>query len=300
MGSIYWALASFVLTWERFRAKWQAGFPQRPLEIVRQLNMQRRTKILWLALASVWLAGGPSRALARSPRVATAIQRSHAGRKFRQLWQGLEAKGSPFPVLRQLERAYGTAGRHYHTLEHVSECLARLETLPVAARQKKLLALALWFHDAVYLPGAKDNERRSARLAARTAGAMGLSPTEGRHIASLIKTTAHDGKARTKAERTIADLDLAILASDGKRFARYEKAVRREYAAFSDQRYTAGRAAFVAELLQRKQIFATPLFQKRLEKRARKNLEQSLSRLQAPDPAKGEAQTQPAQTGRTP
>jgi predicted metal-dependent HD superfamily phosphohydrolase len=50
--------------------------------------------------------------------------------------------------------------------------------------------LALWFHDAVYVPGAVDNEQCSADLFSQW-GRTGFSPTLVEKICSLILITSH-------------------------------------------------------------------------------------------------------------
>ena len=58
-------------------------------------------------------------------------------------------------VYRSLADHYAEPGRHYHTLSHISHCLAQValatELLPTADSIK----LALWFHDVIWHPGAR-------------------------------------------------------------------------------------------------------------------------------------------------
>ena len=72
-----------------------------------------------------------------------------------------------------LLNAYGEPQRHYHTQQHLGECLALADTFKDEAERLDEIELALWFHDAVYDVRAHDNEARSAQwslTALRAAG----------------------------------------------------------------------------------------------------------------------------------
>ena len=55
--------------------------------------------------------------------------------------------------------------RTTNTLAHVAHCLDELKAARSEARDAATVELALWMHDAVYDPRAKDNEEKSAGLA---------------------------------------------------------------------------------------------------------------------------------------
>ena len=61
----------------------------------------------------------------------------------------------------------------------------------------------------------------------------------------------------------------------------YEREVRQEYAFVSDAAFRAGRAAILETMLTRAQIYTTPWFQNRYERRARHNLARSIATLRA-------------------
>src|SRR5262245_25290518 len=75
----------------------------------------------------------------------------------------------PAPLWREVDAAYATPGRAYHTIAHVREVLRRCEDVAALGgpgwQHPDEVLLAALFHDAVYVPGAKDNEARSAELA---------------------------------------------------------------------------------------------------------------------------------------
>ena len=76
-------------------------------------------------------------------------------------WSALGASAPP-PVLAELLQSYSEPQRHYHTLQHLGEAMGLLQPALGLAAHPGEVALALWFHDAVYETQAKDNEARSA------------------------------------------------------------------------------------------------------------------------------------------
>lgn len=62
---------------------------------------------------------------------------------------------------RMLEALYSEPHRAYHNLTHVGACMDVWERMP---GRHPIVKLALFFHDAVYVPGDKRNEELSAGL----------------------------------------------------------------------------------------------------------------------------------------
>jgi predicted metal-dependent HD superfamily phosphohydrolase len=75
---------------------------------------------------------------------------------------GRWTEGCAPEVFAGAREAYASAGRFHHTWGHVLDCVEKLSSFPDSGRA---VFLALLFHDAVYVPGRKDNEARSAALA---------------------------------------------------------------------------------------------------------------------------------------
>jgi len=196
------------------------------------------------------------------------------------------AQGDPLAVFAALDRRYREPHRHYHTWEHIGECLDVLGWARPLAQDPAAVEMALWFHDAVYEPRGVDNEERSACLAREAAGAMGLSEELGRRVAALIQDTriGSPGAASRGADsRLITDVDLSILGRPRGRYRRYEAAIRREYARVPLEEFRRRRGELLGDLLSRPRLYATELFRDRYEARARENLRWSLGRLGFPD-----------------
>ena len=196
----------------------------------------------------------------------------------------------PLPDRRDIEEqliAEYSTGRGYHDLRHLTEVLARLDELGQSGDAE--LVLAAWFHDAVYDQSAGDsagdsgsNEERSARLAETLLDGTGVDVAE---VARLVRLTEHhDGEPGDARGEALCDADLAILAAPPDRYREYTAGVRREYAAYSDADFRAGRLAVLEDLASREAIFLTAYAREHWEPAARENLAREISELSA-DPA---------------
>ena len=166
------------------------------------------------------------------------------------------AAADAYPLFDRLAAAHGEPHRHYHTLEHVGEVLRVAGRL--AAGSPGTVALAAWFHDAVYDPTRRDSEERSADLAARELTALGLDSATVDAVARLVRATAHvsGGEPPTDADaRALLDADLAILGAAPVRYERYARDIRREYAHASDGDYARGRVAVLGRFLARPRLY---------------------------------------------
>jgi predicted metal-dependent HD superfamily phosphohydrolase len=189
-----------------------------------------------------------------------------------------------YPVFDQLVVAYSAPERHYHNLEHLAEMFRVADRLSAHADDPAAVRLAIWFHDAVYDPRAKDNERRSGELAAEQLGRLGVPAATVERVVRLVNVTAHLASADPPADRDAAvllDADLAILGAAEERYRRYAADVRKEYAFVPEADYRAGRSAVLRQFLARPRIFVHPVTFEEGEARARANLTAELASLAA-------------------
>jgi len=199
--------------------------------------------------------------------------------RWLKFWAAAGASGGPEPEWRALSARYAEPHRAYHTLEHIAHCLDEFDEARAQAADPVAVEMALWYHDAVYDPRAKDNEARSADLARRAAAAMGLAPEGGERVAALILVSAHTELAGDPDAGLFADIDLSILGRPSAIFAEYERRVRREYAWVPEVAFRAGRSAILKSFLERPSIYATSHFRRKYEEMARLNLTVSLKQL---------------------
>jgi predicted metal-dependent HD superfamily phosphohydrolase len=192
---------------------------------------------------------------------------------------GLLRLPAPMTLLSGIVARWDEPHRRYHSLQHLRECLALFEQYRALAEHPGEVAIALWFHDAVYETHGHENEALSAAWAARALTEAGAPGDVGARVHELIMATRHDGAATTDDARLLVDIDLAILGAAPARFAEYERQIRDEYAHVPEPRFRAKRAEILRGFLAREPLFSTQAFAARFELAAKSNLAQRLPGL---------------------
>lgn len=196
---------------------------------------------------------------------------------WNEAWRALGVE-SPGDALRtELQRRYGEPQRHYHTMQHLGECLAWFEREKTSAERPGEVALALWFHDAIYDVHAHDNEARSADWARQALLEAGADRAAAERVHALVMATRHDAVPEGRDAELLIDIDLSILGAERTRFDEYERQVHAEYAFVPDEIRLPRRRAILQRFLDREAIYATPQMHAQLEARARVNLQRSIA-----------------------
>lgn len=181
------------------------------------------------------------------------------------------------PLLDRLLASYGEPHRHYHTLQHLGECLALFRQHQAQAHRPGEVALALWFHDVIYDVHAHDNEARSADWARDALLQIGAAPAAAQRVHALVMATQHDVEPEGPDAQLLIDIDLSILGAERARFDEYERQVQREYGFVPEDVRIPRRRAILQRFLDRPAIYATPPLHALLEARARDNLQRSIN-----------------------
>ncbi|MBM3342672.1 MAG: N-methyl-D-aspartate receptor NMDAR2C subunit [Betaproteobacteria bacterium] len=203
-----------------------------------------------------------------------------SARRWLQLWQrcgvARQADGALADTYAALVKRYAEAQRHYHTAQHIAECLAHFEAANALCEHETQVEIALWFHDSIYEPRAKDNEAQSAAWAAAVMRNAGLSDVAQTRVHELIMATRHDALPLKHDEQVLVDIDLSILGADVARFDEYERQVRAEYAWVPGFVFKQKRREVLQGFLEQPSIYSTAHFKDKLEKKARENLARSI------------------------
>lgn len=204
--------------------------------------------------------------------------------RWQSLGQGLGKNGPSWDAEgHRLIRSWGRWPRAYHDTTHLRACLSHLQAveqaLPGAVRQPHAVALALWYHDAVYWPWSSRNEERSAEWACRFLHGQGLPGEWVQAVRRHILDTRHAVSLLEGDAQWVVDIDLAILGQEDAVYRQFERNVRREYFFVRWPRYVAGRSAVLQGFLGRSRIYATDFFAQRYEQQARTNLGRALEAL---------------------
>ena len=187
-----------------------------------------------------------------------------------------------------LVAAWSEPHRRYHGLAHLAAVLGLVGRLSGDAADPAAVALAAWYHDAVYQPARDDNEQVSAERA--RAGLRGLvSDARVEEVARLVLLTAgHSPDPGDTDGAVLCDADLAVLAGPPDAYAAYASAVRAEYAHLSDEDFTAGRIAVLERLLGLPRIYRLPAVAEAWTPLARANMTAELTLLRSREaPAPG-------------
>ncbi|QUL37031.1 hypothetical protein [Erythrobacter sp. JK5] len=189
----------------------------------------------------------------------------------------------PVPILADLRQRHSEPQRHYHDWSHIEALLTHMADARGLLHDPDAVLHAILFHDAIYDPRAKDNERRSAALLVETAPAIPaaslsaarrmIEATEGHHLPGDLSGAAQSDCAH------FLDMDLAILGASPERFVIYEDQIRREYAHVPDAAFREGRAAVLRGFAARPRLYFSAWGRERFEAQARRNLARSLAAL---------------------
>ena len=174
----------------------------------------------------------------------------------------------------EIRAHYESAGRHYHTLDHVRHVLDTATSLAAHTRHANAVYLAAWLHDVIYDSRASDNEERSADYAVRLCERLGIP--DGERVAALILATKTHTAGDDPDAQVLVDADLAILGADEAAYLRYAENIRKEYAWVPDDAYRAGRRRVLESFLGRPKLFH---FLSDRDDAARRNIAAEIARL---------------------
>jgi len=179
----------------------------------------------------------------------------------------------------ELMAAHNGKDRHYHSAEHIAACLRHLKNVRDQVTDWKMLALAFWFHDAIYKPFSSSNERDSADWAMTFLKDNHAEPAQIDRIEVLIMATCHNAEASDPDMQILIDIDLSILGAKPKVYAEYENNIRREYRRVPRFIFRKKRKELLNTFLDRPRIYGSEHFYDLLEAQARTNLQHAMDAL---------------------
>lgn len=204
---------------------------------------------------------------------------------FGLIWNGLFPETNAMVIWSILVDAYSKPeGREYHNVGHVSDLLKLLHSydaeLNFTESTLREMAIAIYFHDAIYTPGSDVNELRSAQLFHMASGHDKLSGAAERIYDMIMATThkQHNPDFSIPAQ-FVCDLDLFGLGCSWGVYADNYVRIRKEFAHVDAENWLAGRKKFLESMLNRKKIYYNPFSLesfKNLEANARQNLNKEL------------------------
>jgi predicted metal-dependent HD superfamily phosphohydrolase len=190
----------------------------------------------------------------------------------------------PDEIIEDLKRRHAEPQRAYHNWTHIEELLAQFDAQAHALNHPFAFRLAILFHDAIYDPRASDNEARSAELLESamtgTASADDIMCAKDLILATHKHTTSAVGSRSVADAELFLDMDLSILGAGERRFDEYDAAIREEYNFVPVDTYRQRRAEILRSFLERPRLYLTDDYHRRLDGRARANLQRAIDRLE--------------------
>lgn len=187
-------------------------------------------------------------------------------------------------TLETLQDAYNEQGRFYHNRRHITTLLRLFHRLRDLADDPLAVKVAIYFHDAIYhipldpqYPPPHDNEERSI-------GLMNVRARDPQHSSlqkaiKLIRATTNHHASKDVDVQLMHDLDLSVLASSRRQYAKVERELREEYGVYPAPLYATARMAQLRSYMERRQIFALAPLSFSWDERARGNLAWAISEL---------------------
>ena len=206
-----------------------------------------------------------------SAEATVDIYRERLLKNWRATWSMLGLT-PPVNLFESLFTAWAEPQRHYHSLQHLAECIAWFEREKDAAERPAEIALALWFHDAIYDVHAHDNEERSADWARDALVVAGASVDVTSRVHALIMATRHDAVPQGRDAELLIDIDLSVLGAPNERFDEYERQIRDEYAHVPSEIFEPRRRNILRRFVDREPLYATPGMHAACETQAKRNL----------------------------
>jgi len=198
---------------------------------------------------------------------------------FEKLWMAEKSK----EIFEKIKPLYDTSERLYHNWFHVVSCLNHLYEIKEEISEDDFTSLffAIIFHDSIYDVKNKkwENEQNSAELAENFLRNLWIQEHIIQEAKNLILlTTTHNVNSESLIEKYMNDIDLSILWQDWEKYSHYSKAIRYEYASYTDEDYKKWRWNILKKISE-KQIFQTPYFHKKYEKQAQENIQKEIELL---------------------
>ena len=181
-----------------------------------------------------------------------------------------------------VQGAYSEPWRHYHNSNHITHCLKELEEVKKLLRFPLAAELAIWYHDIIYIPGSKLNEKMSAQVAAYNVQLMsvpepvmtGLHLGTGLGLVNLI-----EGKPLPEQRgdwKYFRDIDYGIFAKSPDEYDEYVRNIYLEYLpVYSKNEIKQGRKLFLEKLLRK--IFLTEYYRDLHGREAKENIKRELA-----------------------
>lgn len=181
-----------------------------------------------------------------------------------------------------LIKRYDEPHRAYHNVGHLVELFEYFYAHKTKFKNPQAVALALFYHDAIYAIKSSDNEDLSADLASIELSQLGFNKEISARVTDLIiMTKTHDCDQSDYDAALMLDMDMAVLGLSNPNYRRYARSIQAEYSPFfTIECYRARRMQFLVSVENKERLFMTEIFEDRYGAQAIDNIKDEYLRLQ--------------------
>jgi predicted metal-dependent HD superfamily phosphohydrolase len=171
---------------------------------------------------------------------------------------------------------HSSAGRFfYHTLQHTREVAQAAEAIGLRSglrrKDREMVLLAAWFHDAGFPDAPGDHQEASVKIAQAFLTEKGVSDLKIEKVASCIRATKAPQHPQTLPERVLCDADMAHLGS--KEYFGKAELLRKELDGLKSTPIRDEEWLDLNKALLKNHVFFTDYARKALSPRQAKNLQ---------------------------
>ncbi|QTV05022.1 HD domain-containing protein [Faecalibacter bovis] len=203
---------------------------------------------------------------------------------LQQEFSNLLAKYSDNKILEaeyweEIEKAYSQKNRYYHNLSHLDNMIDELQNAKAEIYNWDSILFSIFYHDIIYKSTSKDNEEKSANIAANRLVKINVDATQIDQIYQQILATKSHSKSIDSDTNYLLDADLSILGKNWNQYEKYVNQIRKEYSIYPDLIYKPGRKKVLEHFLTFEEIYKTEYFKEKFEKQARENILKEINLL---------------------
>jgi len=167
---------------------------------------------------------------------------------------------------------YSEKNRFYHNLTHIKKIIDLIIENKKVVSDLEALIFSAFYHDIIYLPFRKDNEKASAILLENHLSKLQIpQKIIKKSYFQIIATKTHI-KSSDFETNFFLDCDLSILGENSIIYNEYTKNIRKEYKFIPIEKYKIGRKKVLEHFLKMDFIYKTNFFRTKYEKQARNNI----------------------------
>ena len=181
---------------------------------------------------------------------------------------------------------YTKKWKYYHNLNHIFSFIDLYQKYNnLIDKEKNEFLLSIFFHDIIYIPSRRDNEKQSIKIFEEFYQEIKpINLNKEKVVKLIIETENHLSNKEYNSNdiNLFLDMDMQIIAQD--HWEDYENNIRKEYCFMDYDNYKIKRKEFLEKLEKKEKIFRTKTFFDEFEEKARNNIKNIIKTLNNPIP----------------